>query len=351
MLQQMRNAQSWMIKGVLWAVVLAFIVTIFYSWGVRSSPTPQGSEVATVLGHRIGIAEFQRVYNTLYRTYQNVLGNRADASLLEQFNFREMALEQIAKRYILLRMAEEEELQVTDAELFERIASLPAFQEQGRFDPARYHAVLRYQVPPITPQQFEAEQRRDLLLEKVYTLVQRSMQVTEVEAEEAYRREHEQVAVRYVTLVPSLFMSQVTVTDAEAQAHYDSQQSTYQESEKRQLRYLAVSPERFPFTGEIPQEEIEDYYELHPEAFTRQEEVRVRHILFKVPEYASAEQEAQVRTRAEQVLSELRGGADFATLAQQSSEDEASATKGGDLDFFHGGKWSRHLTKQRSPYP
>jgi peptidyl-prolyl cis-trans isomerase D len=338
MLQQMRNAQSWMIKGVLWAVVLAFIVTIFYSWGVRSSPTPQGSEVATVLGHRVGIAEFQRVHNTLYRTYQNVLGNRADASLLEQFNFREMALEQIAKRYILLDMAQEEGLQVTDTELLQRIATLPAFQDAGRFDPARYHAVLRYQVPPVTPQQFEAEQRRDLLLEKVYNLVERAMQVTEAEAEDAYRREHEQVAVQYAVLVPSLFTDQVTVTDEEAQAHYDANQNAYRTPEKRQLRYFTVSPQRFPFPGDIAPDEIEDYYALHQEEYTREEEVRVRHILFKVPENASAEQEAQVRARAEQVVAELRGGADFATLAQQHSEDEATAEKGGDLGLFPQGQ-------------
>ncbi len=35
MLQWMRNAQTWVIKGVLLAVVLAFVVTIFYQWGVQ----------------------------------------------------------------------------------------------------------------------------------------------------------------------------------------------------------------------------------------------------------------------------------------------------------------------------
>jgi peptidyl-prolyl cis-trans isomerase D len=338
MLQKMRDAQSWMIKGVLWAVVLAFVVTIFYSWGVRSSPTPTGSEVATVLGHRIGMAEFQRVHNMLYRTYQNVLGNRGDVALLEQFNFREMALEQIAKRYILMHLAQEEHLQVTDGELYERIAAIPAFQENGHFDPARYQAVLRYQVPPLTPQQFETEQRQELLLEKVYRLVRSGIQIPETEAVETYRHDHEQVAVRYVTLVPSLFTDQVTMTDAEVQAYYDTHQDNYRTPEKRQLRYVTVGPQRFPYTAAIPEDDITEYYDQHQEAFTRPEEVRVRHILFKVSAHASEAQEAQVRTRAEKVLTDLREGADFAALAQQASEDEATAEKGGDLGFFPRGQ-------------
>ena len=50
MLQWMREAQAWFIKGVLGAVVLAFVVTIFYQWGVRSGGGPTRSEVATIFG-------------------------------------------------------------------------------------------------------------------------------------------------------------------------------------------------------------------------------------------------------------------------------------------------------------
>ena len=97
MLQQMRQAQAWMIKGVLWAVVLAFVVTIFYSWGVRSSRGPARSEVATIFGERVAIQEFQRVQNRLYEAYRELFRNQPDVDLRERFNFREMALEQIAK--------------------------------------------------------------------------------------------------------------------------------------------------------------------------------------------------------------------------------------------------------------
>jgi peptidyl-prolyl cis-trans isomerase D len=338
MLKQMREAQGWMIKGVLWAVVAAFLVTIFYSWGVQSSNAPTRSEVATILGRRIGIAEFQQAQNALYQTYRNIFGNRADIDLREQFNFREMALEQLAQRSLLLRVAQQENLQVTDAELYDRIARIPAFQEDGRFDPARYHAVLRQQVPPIPLKQFEADQRQALLAEKVYDVVQSSVQVTAAEVQAAYRRQHEQMAARYVTLVPSLFADQVSVTDDEVKAHYESNQERYQEPEQRQIRYVAVAPKRFPYSGEITPDMVKDYYETHLEEFTRQEEVQARHILFKVASNTDDEQEATVRAKAEKILAELRGGADFATLAKEHSEDQASAEQGGALGRFPRGR-------------
>jgi peptidyl-prolyl cis-trans isomerase D len=338
MLKQMREAQGWMIKGVLWAVVAAFLVTIFYSWGVQSGNAPTRSEVATILGRRIGIAEFQQAQNALYQTYRNIFGNRADIDLRERFNFREMALEQLAQRSLLLRMAEQESFQVTNAELYDRIARISAFQENGRFDPARYQAVLRQQVPPIPLKQFEAEQRQALLAEKVYDMVQSSVQVTAAEVQAAYRRQHEQIAARYVTLVPSLFTAQVSITDDEVRAHYESDPERYQKPEQRQIRYVAVSPKRFPFSGEITSDRVTDYYETHPEEFPRQEEVQARHILFKIAGNTDDAQEAAVRAKAEKILTELRDGMDFAALAKEHSEDPASAEQGGDLGRFPRGR-------------
>jgi peptidyl-prolyl cis-trans isomerase D len=327
-----------MIKGVLWAVVLAFVVTIFYSWGVQSASGPTRSEVATVLGEPVGVREFQRVQNALYQTYRGFFRNQPDVDLHERFNFREMALEQIARRHMLQRMARQNGLTVTDAELYDRIAAISTFQEEGRFSTARYQLVLQSQVPSIAPKQFEEEQRRDLLLEKIYSLVRAGVQVTAPELELAYQSENAQVAVRYVTLVPGLFTAQVDVSEEDLVSYYEANREAYRAPEQRQIRYIAISPQRFQSTAEIPQSDIAKYYASHQETFQREEQVRTRHILFRFADDATPAQETAIRTKAEQVLSELRAGGDFTALAQQYSDDTATKEKGGDLGYFSRGQ-------------
>lgn len=338
MLQQMRKAQGWMIKGVLWAVVLAFVVTIFYSWGVQSGSGPTRTEVATIFDEPVGVREFQRVQNGLYRTYSNLLRGRSDRELQEQFNFREMALEQIAQQRLLVRLAHDSGLRVTDAELYDRIATIPAFQVDGHFDAGRYRAVLRSQVPPIPLRRFEDEQRHALLMDKITQLIRSSAQVTDAEIEQVYRRDNEHVAARYVTLVPGLFASEVQLTEEELRAHYEANQTAYREPERRQIRYVTITPGRFRPADEPSEAEIEDYYATHQDAFRRQEQVRARHILFKLDQGAALEQEAKVRAEAEAVLAELRQGADFGALAKAHSDDAATAEQGGDLGFFARGQ-------------
>ena len=334
MLQWMRNAQAWLIKGVLWAVVLAFLVTIFYQWGVRSGGSgPTRSEVATIFGQPVNIRAFQRLYNGLQQRYSSILRMPAQ-ELNTRFNFREMAIEQLATRAVLLRMAKQYGVVVTPQELYDTIAGMPAFQEAGRFSTARYHAVLRSQVPPVTPRQFEIEHQEDLLLQKVSTVFNTGMPVTDAEVELTYRRDHEQLALRYVSVSGAMYESQVTPTEEELQSHYAGRKETYREPEQRQLRYAVVPLQRFMPHYEPTAEEMQDYYTRHSETFRRQEQVRARHILFKVSAGATPEQDAQARTRAAAVLASLRAGGDFAPLAQEHSEDTATADKGGDLGYF-----------------
>jgi peptidyl-prolyl cis-trans isomerase D len=222
MLQWMRDAQTWFIKGVLGAVVLAFVLTIFYQWGVRSGGGLARSEVATIFGQPVNVREFQRMYNALQQRYRAIFRTQSEVDLSERFNFREMALEQLATRAILLRLAQQYGVVVTEQELYDHIAGMTPFQEQGQFSPTRYQLVLRSQVPPIAPRQFEAEQQQDLLLQKVSALFTEGVHVTDAEIEQAYRREHEQAAVRYVALPASLFEAQVTMTDEELQAYYEA---------------------------------------------------------------------------------------------------------------------------------
>jgi peptidyl-prolyl cis-trans isomerase D len=338
MLQWMRNAQTWVIKGVLLAVVLAFVVTIFYQWGVQSSGGPTHSEVATIFGQPVSIREFQSTYNALQQRYRAIFRMQPEVDLSEQFNFREMALEELAKRAILLRLAEQYGVVITQQELEDSIAEMAPFQEQGRFSLVRYQAVLRSQVPPIAPRQFEEQQRQMLLLQKVIALLTEGMHVTDAEVEQTYRHDNARVAVRYVTLTASSFEAQVSMTDEELQSYYEAHKEAYRDQEQRQIHYVAIPLQRFMQHYDPSAEEVNDYYTRHLETFQSPEQVRARHILFKVASSASAEQEAQARTRAEEALAALRNGEDFATLAKQHSEDTATAEQGGDLGYFPRGQ-------------
>lgn len=72
-------------------------------------------------------------------------------------------------------------------------------------------------------------------------------------------------------------------------------------------------------------------YRARPDHFVAPAQVRVRHILLAPGQGAD---EAAVKARADKLLAELRGGADFAALAQAESADEGSAGRGGELPWF-----------------
>ncbi|MCS7080617.1 MAG: peptidylprolyl isomerase [Chloracidobacterium sp.] len=90
-------------------------------------------------------------------------------------------------------------------------------------------------------------------------------------------------------------------------------------------------------------EEIEAYYKAHPAEF---EEYKASHILISTtPATAPPDAkkpnkpltEAEARAKAESLIKQLQGGADFAKLAEQHSDDLVSKKQGGDLGYFREG--------------
>ena len=67
-------------------------------------------------------------------------------------------------------------------------------------------------------------------------------------------------------------------------------------------------------------------------------EIRARHILLRIPAEATPAQRDSVRQLAESLRAQAAGGADFAALASQYSQDPGSAERGGDLGFFGRGR-------------
>ncbi|OHB65140.1 MAG: hypothetical protein A2168_09365 [Planctomycetes bacterium RBG_13_50_24] len=95
----------------------------------------------------------------------------------------------------------------------------------------------------------------------------------------------------------------------------------------------------------ITEEDAQKYYQENTKQFETPEQVRASHILIKPkfidpnvdPNADPNEAKAKARTKTEDLLKQLKDGADFAELAKSHSTCP-SAPKGGDLGFFPRGE-------------
>ena len=87
-------------------------------------------------------------------------------------------------------------------------------------------------------------------------------------------------------------------------------------------------------TVKVTPEQAQAYYDSHPTEFQQPERAHARHIFLRVPEGATPEVSASIKSKLEAIAAKIKGGADFGKLAETSSEDTQSGPKGGDLGFI-----------------
>jgi peptidyl-prolyl cis-trans isomerase C len=88
----------------------------------------------------------------------------------------------------------------------------------------------------------------------------------------------------------------------------------------------------------VKPEQVTDFYSKNPDQFKQPERVRASHILITVPKDADAAAKTAARTKAADILKDVKAGKDFAALAKEHSQDPGSAKNGGDLGFFQQGQ-------------
>lgn len=91
---------------------------------------------------------------------------------------------------------------------------------------------------------------------------------------------------------------------------------------------------------EVSEDRLKAYYSDNLEQFKHEEEVSAAHILIKTDATAADPKadEAQALAKIQDILKQIREGADFADMAKKHSEDPGSGSQGGDLGFFGKGR-------------
>ena len=108
---------------------------------------------------------------------------------------------------------------------------------------------------------------------------------------------------------------------------------SYRESIKKELERVQLINFEVKSKIILREEEIEEYYNTHRDEFTREGKVRLALIFLKQKDSADKNEARALYQKAQEILSMIKDGKNFASLAEKFS-DGPGASEGGDLGVF-----------------
>ena len=326
MLNLMRkHAGSWMIKVILFAIVVVFVF-----WGVGSMRSQRATEVADVNGEVISMSVYRQAYYRLLDNYRRIYGSQFNDDLMKMLNPDRMALTQLIDRIVQRQEAERLKLEVGDQELAEAIYSIPAIQVNGAFNKNRYLQILAQNN--ISDAGFRMDRSEELLLNKLRSVVMSGVTVSDDEAMEWYQWSNAEVSIEYALFSPDQY-KEISVTDEQVKAYFEDNKDNYRTAPKVKARYIHFDPDAYNAGVSVTDEQIAEYYNSRPEEFKTEKRVKARHILFKAGEGADETTVESKKAEAMKIYEMANAGKDFSELAKQYSEGP-SRNQGGELGWF-----------------
>ncbi|CAI09932.1 PpiC-type peptidyl-prolyl cis-trans isomerase [Aromatoleum aromaticum EbN1] len=316
-------------------IILALLIVPFAFFGLDSYFTsgPGGNEIATVGGSKISMNEFDQALRDQQDRLRQSMGGQVDRAMLESEAMRRSVVENLVNQRLLAMHAADSGLVVTQQQLQQVIATVPAFQEDGRFSLERYEAAVRAQG--MTPAMFEARLGQDLRVQQVALAVGQSAFTAQASVQRFLEAQLEERKVSELKFSPDAFLAQVELPDDAAKKYYDANPERFERPARLRAEYLVFDENALLKQVSVSDDEIRKFYEANTARFGQPEERNARHILIEAAADAPAEEVAKASEKAAALLAQVRANPErFAELAKAESQDPGSAARGGELGFF-----------------
>ncbi len=326
MLQQIHDrAKGWF----AWLIIILISVP-FALWGIQSY-LGGGSEpvVALVNGHEITERNLDQRVQSARVQLRERLGATYDSAQFDDKRLRREVLDEMIRETLLTDVAARMGLRVSDQDLRGRIMAEPAFQRDGRFDPAAYEQILKYQG--LSPSMFEAQQRQEIVGSQLVRAVVGSELVTHTEREQYQRLVSQQRELAWLRVPVSRFLTDEPIDDQAINAYYEANAARFEVTEQVKLDYLVLDVAALAARISVAEEDIRRVYDANQARFGQPERRRVRHILLTVPLDADAAAAAAVLAEITGVRKRIADGEAFDVVAKAVSKDPGSASQGGSL--------------------
>lgn len=323
MMQQIRDG----LKGPVIYGMLVLVVGVPFAFsGIEGYLQGNSDPVVAKVGDaKITQAQLRNAYDQRYRQLQQLYGENFRADLINPTLLREAVLKDMVQESLLRQHARSDGYRAADAALRDYLTKVPAFQENGQFSAKTYRELLARIGQ--TPERFEAQEREQLVIDQLREAVLGSSFVTPAESALATKLAQQKRDFAYLVFDPARYGAGITVSDADVAKRYEETKANYQAPERVKLAYVQLALDQLPKVEAPVADVLKTLYDSEKAARFSTPEVRdASHVLVNFGADKSA-----AKAKAEAILAELKGGADFATVAKAKSDDTGSKAKGGEL--------------------
>ncbi|WP_318840082.1 peptidylprolyl isomerase [Providencia sp. PROV080] len=306
------------IKLILAIIILSFVLTGVAGYMIGGT----SNDAAEVNGQPISREQLQQAFAQERQSLQEYLGDKFSevAGNEESMKLlRRQALDNLINNELINQYANELNLSASDAQIERAIFAMSIFQTNGKFDSEKYRNILsQYNV---NADNFAAQIRTDLVraqLAKAFTGSDFALPSEVKNYAELFLQERE---IRTATLSLADIEAKQTAPEDELKDYYNANQNSFISPEKVQVSYVEIDAASLPELT-VSDAEIKTYYDQNLKNYTQAQQNHYSMI------QVASEKEAN------EILDQLKAGAQFDVLASEKSTDKFSAGNKGVIGWM-----------------
>ena len=269
-------------------------------------------------GEDIDLNLYYQELNSQQRNLQQQLGAQYSQEIDNVL--KQTLLDTMINEKLIENFANSLDMVTLDQEVRSVIQSNQAFQVDGAFSEERYNQILR--LNSYTSTAYEIAQSKSLTRDQIKRNLSNSSFLSSVQTAQLNDLASQEREVSYIALTTDKYEDQISISQSGISDYFNANKSNFLEGRKVKVDFVELSLDNIDEPENADQETLQNLYDENAELYTNPERRRAQHIL------------VEDETLANDLLNQIKEGADFAELAKTNSVDTSSNEQGGDLGLF-----------------
>ena len=306
-------------KGWVAYLIVGFITVPFALFGIQDYVSgSSNTSIASVDGEDIDLNLYYQELNSQQRNLQQQLGAQYSQEIDNVL--KQTLLDTMINEKLIENFANSLDMVTLDQEVRSVIQSNQAFQVNGAFSEERYNQILR--LNSYTSTAYEIAQSKSLTRDQIKRNLSNSSFLSSVQTTQLNDLASQEREVSYIALTTDKYEDQISVSQSGISDYFNANKSNFLEGRKVKVDFVELSLDNIDEPENADDETLQNLYDENAELYTNPERRRAQHIL------------VEDETLANDLLNQIKEGADFAELAKTNSVDTSSNEQGGDLGLF-----------------